>query len=226
MNTDNQLIDQKDVWNTIRRFAGKASLVKIRTDLAHYAARTFEVTGNELYALGTTPPEIKPEVVPQKRGDEAIAVSLLLRVAGQLVSASADLFSDNRQYAAAALLRQLVEVEYLAWAIDERDQDGERWLQSTRHQRKSLFSPSKLRKAAQGKFRCKDYSFHCEFGGHPNPMGVDMLLSDHKQEDQILFTDLLGHAGRIWDHLTRWAHQDPCGEPIVKRSRQMSLRFN
>ena len=226
MNSVVELIDQKDVNDTIRCFAGKASLIQIRIDLAHFAATTFAVVGDELHALGSTSMGIPSGVTLHRARDEAVAVSLLLRVAAQLVSASADLFSDNRHYAAAALLRQLVEVEYLAWAIDERDQDGERWLQSSRSQRKSIFSPAKLREAAQGKFRCKDYSFHCEFGGHPTPMGAAMLLSGHKPKEQVLFTDLLGHTGRIWDYLVQWAHRSTCGEPIVKRSQQMFLRFN
>ena len=68
-------------------------------------------------------------------------------------------------YAAAALVRQLVEVEYLAWAFDARDSDAERWLRSTAEERRDFFAPAKLRKAAQGKFRGKDYGHHCEMGG-------------------------------------------------------------
>jgi hypothetical protein len=44
--------------------------------------------------------------------DQTVAVSVLLRVAGHLISASANLFADGRQYAAAALVRQMVEIEY------------------------------------------------------------------------------------------------------------------
>lgn len=226
INSDDQLINQEDVNDVIRHFAGMASLIKIRTDLAHYTAETFEVAGSEVYALGSAISDTKLKNVPCRQSEEAIAVSLLLRVAAQLASASADLFSDNRHYAAAALLRQLVEVEYLAWAIDERDQDGEHWLKSDRSQRRNHFSPTKLRQAAQGKFRGKDYNFHCEFGGHPTPMGAAMLLTGNKAREQIMFADLLGHAGRIWDHIVRWARQDTCGEPIVKRNRQMSMQFN
>ena len=79
-------------------------------------------------------------------------MSVLLRVAGQLTSASADLFADGRHYAAAALLRQMVEIEYLAWAFETRDGDGERWLRSNQQERQEFFKPAKLRAAAQGKF--------------------------------------------------------------------------
>ena len=157
--------------------------------------------------------------------DEATTVSLLLQISSQLVSAGADLFSDGRNYAAAALLRQMVEIEYLAWAVDVRDQDAIRWLRSDKKQRMAFFSPAKLRKAAKGKFRSYDYSFHCEFGGHPTPVGAAMLLNGNQAEAQILLTDLLGHAGRFWDHLIRWAKRSSHGGPILELSQQMLARF-
>ena len=143
-----------------------------------------------------------------------------------LSPASADLFSDGRIYAAAALLRQIVEVEYLAWAVDVRDQDGSRWIRSDKKQRMTFFSPTKLRKASKGKFRGQDYSFHCEFGGHPTPVGAAMLLNRNQTEVQILLVDLLGHAGRIWDHVVRWAKRSSHGGPILEHSQQMLSRFS
>jgi hypothetical protein len=76
---------------------------------------------------------------------------MILRIGSQLVSASVDLFTDGRTYAAAALTRQLVEVEYLAWAFETRDEDAARWLRSDRAEREAFFTPRKLRLAAQGK---------------------------------------------------------------------------
>jgi hypothetical protein len=66
-----------------------------------------------------------------------------LRISAELVSASTDLFGDGRHYAAAALLRQLVELEYLAWAIETRHEDAEKWLRSSRVERESFFKPAK-----------------------------------------------------------------------------------
>lgn len=80
--------------------------------------------------------------------DETVGVSMILRIASQLVSASVDLFTDGRTYSAAALTRQLVEVEYLAWAFEMRDEDAARWLRSDRAEREEFFKPSKLRQAA------------------------------------------------------------------------------
>ena len=115
-------------------------------------------------------------------------------------------------------------MEYLAWAIETRDRDGERWLRSTKEERETFVKPAKLRQAAQGKFRGKDYGYHCEFGGHPVP-GANILLDGDIATSQLLLSDLLGHVGRIWDHLVRWARRNDLGGPILARSGPMSRRF-
>jgi hypothetical protein len=161
---------------------------------------------------------------PQGHGsDEVVAVSLLLRIASQLTSASADLFADGRTYAAAALVRQIVEIEYLAWAFDTRNKDAERWLRSTREERESFFRPAKLRQDSCGTFRGKDYGHHCELGGHPVPRS-SVLLRDDIACGQLLLSDLLGHTGRIWDHVLDWTEQNTWVAPVVIPFREEMLR--
>lgn len=197
-----------------------------RFELAKFSSDQLRDAGTELHIIGHF---IGPERVrgtsPFGHGnDETVAVSVLLRVGGQLISASADLFADGRQYAAAALLRQMVEVEYLAWAFETRDGDAQRWLRSDQRQRQKFFTPGKLRDAAKGTFRSKDYGYHCELGGHPVPQ-AGILLGGDSAVGQLLLSDLLGHVGRIWDHLVRWARQNENGGPILQRSQAMSIRF-
>lgn len=156
--------------------------------------------------------------------DEIVAVSLLLRIAGQLASASSSLFADGRHYAAAAMVRQMVEIEYLAWAFQTRDKDGEKWLRSTADERRSFFTPAKLRKAANGKFRGEDYGHHCEFGGHPVP-GSAVLLQNSETISQLLIADLLGHTGRIWDHLVGWAAGNDWAVSLQSRQKIMLPRY-
>lgn len=200
--------------------------VASRFQLARTTAETFSSAGTELLAIGQIfgPDRVKGLSPGGNGSDEIVAVSLLLRVAGQLVSASADLFSDGRHYAAAALLRQLVEVEYLAWAFDAKDSDAERWLRSTAEERRDFFAPAKLRKAAQGKFRSKDYGHHCEMGGHPVPRSA-ILLNGDEVTCQLLLSDLLGHTGRIWDHLLDWSANQPWALPIHKRKESMHSAY-
>ena len=197
-----------------------------RHELAMFSAAQFLEVGTELHVLGhIIGSDRASSDSPFGHGnDETVAVSVLLRIASQLISASADLFADGRQYAAAALLRQIVEIEYLAWAFETRDGDGKRWLRSDERTRQNFFKPAKLRTAAQGKFRGKDYGYHCEHGGHPVPQ-AGILLSGDMAISQLLLSDLLGHTGRIWDHLFGWARQNYNGQPILKRAQAMSDRF-
>ena len=82
--------------------------------------------------------------------DECVAVAMLLRIASQLTGGCALLFSKRQHYAAAALLRQLVEVEYLAWAFAANDSDASKWLRSTKREREEFFRPARLRSNSGG----------------------------------------------------------------------------
>lgn len=202
------------------------SQIKIRTSLAKFTSEQFDQVGTVLNLAGhIIGPDRTTGASPFGHGsDEVVAIALLLRIASQLLSASTDLFSDGRPYAAAALLRQMVEIEYLAWAFETRDRDAERWLRSDEQQRQDFFKPSKPRKAAQGRFRSKDYGYHCELGGHPVPTAT-ILFDDDGTNAQLLLSDLLGHAGRIWDHLVGWAR--PRNEAVIlERVPEMLSRFN
>ena len=145
-----QEFDQVDMMSTIRTVADNEALKGHRDELARFAAGTFADAGEKLNKFTTIHRDTKTGNVANETMDEAITVSILLQISSQLVSASADLFSDGRNYAAAALLRQMVEVEYLAWAVDVRDQDGKRWLHSDKKQRMTFFLSSQTEKGSQG----------------------------------------------------------------------------
>src|SRR5258708_5184614 len=104
-------------------------LTEIRNQLARFTSATFATTGQLLHVGGHIIGSDRIEGrSPFGHGsDETVAVSLLLRIGSELVSACVDLFVDGRHYAAAALLRQIVEIEYLAWAFATNDREGERW---------------------------------------------------------------------------------------------------
>jgi len=210
-----------------QKAAVDGSQVSSRHKLARYAAQTFSVAGEELYAVGHIfgSDRVSGESPHGHGNDEIVAVSLLLRIAGQLIAASESLFRDGHTYAAAALIRQMVEIEYLAWAFHTRDKDAERWLRSDAEVRRQFFTPAKLRAAAQGKFRGQDYGYHCELGGHPVP-GAEILFRSEPFTAQLLLSDLLGHAGRIWDHLLGWSAGTEWAVPIHKRREEMYENFS
>ena len=206
--------------------ASDERLVRLRVESARLIAEGFSTVGTELHLaghlLGTNR---RDGLSPFGHGsDEVVAVSVLLRIAGQLVLGSVNLFDQGIPYAAAALLRQLVEIEYLTWAFEARHGDAERWLRSGRHERERFFSPAKLRRAANGKFGTNDYSHHCEFGGHPVP-NVGSLLNGDSSITQLLIADLLGHSARIWNHAIGWANRVPLAEPSLKHHAPISARL-
>lgn len=217
--------DLAKLRSDVKQHAADETLVAMRSELAKFTAKTFGSVGDELHSVGHIFGSDRVNgVSPGGHGsDEIVAVSLLLRIGGQLVSASTDLFADGRHYAAAVLLRQLVEIEYLAWAFQTRDKDAERWLRSTREERQEFFTPAKLRQASDGRFRGKDYGYHCELGGHPVP-GSFILLQDRVEFSQLLLSDMLGHTGRIWDHILDWSEESLWVSPILIRRREEMYR--
>ena len=210
----------------IARSATDPAQIALRMDLARFTAITFREAGLQLHAAG--------HIIGDDRlagrspfghgNDGTVAVAMLLRIGNQLVSASADLISDGRHYAGSALIRQLVEIEYLAWAFETKHEDAARWLRSDREERRNFFTPAKLRSASEGRFRSVDYGFHCELGGHPVP-GSWLLLNDDQVTAQLMLSDCLGHAGRVWDHVVQWAHSNPHGFPILSRAEAMLGKY-
>jgi hypothetical protein len=216
-----------EVKDLIRRNSNDPHLARQRADLGRFAASVFVTTGRELHVVGHFLGSDRAEGrSPWGHGtDETVGISMILRIASQLVSASVDLFADGRTYAAAALTRQVVEVEYLAWAFETRDEDAARWLRSNRDERSAFFTPAKLRQAAQGKFRGLDYGHHCELGGHPIPRGAAALLGEESSVGQLLLSDMLGHAGGIWNHTVGWARDHQDGAPVLSQEKEMAARF-
>ena len=121
-------------------------LVRIRHNLAEYTAIQFLEASSEIAKQNDDESEEK----------YSKAISILLRIGGALISGSNQLFLADNSYAAVALIRQLVEVEYLAWAFENNKQEAERWINSNKEERWHFFSPKKLRAGSGGRFRGVD----------------------------------------------------------------------
>lgn len=150
----------------------------------------------------------------EDKRDSVLAISCLLQVCGELTSASAHLLSGPVHYAGAALLRQVVEVEYLAWSFDNGTRDATRWLRSSKKDRLKFFTPARLREQSDGRFNTKDYGDHCERGGHPVPRSLDLLDGRSPHLAQLFLVDLLTHSWRAWDSVTAWGQN---ADPAVKQ---------
>lgn len=141
-------------------------------------------------------------------GDDAtVGLSTVMQLAGELMAGSAALLQAENRYAAAALIRQLVEVEYLAWAFAESFDEAMSWLRSTREERLEMWQPGHMRKRAAGRFRASDYANHCERGGHPTP-DANYLLPGHVNDPPGLWWfELASHGASIHDYFAEAAQQ-------------------
>jgi hypothetical protein len=211
----------------IRNAALDPDQIMTRLSLAKFTSEVFGRVGTELQVIGHLVGTDKREgLSPFGHGnDSTVAVSMLLLIGSELVSASADLFEDGRHYAASALIRQLVEVEYLSWAFEANNEESSLWLRSNHKERKNFFTPAKLRKAAGEHFRSVDYAYHCELGGHPVP-GSWILLNGDVAYAQLMLSDCLGHSGSIWDHVVGWAKNNSHGIPILSKAQEMFENYS
>jgi len=142
------------------------------------------------------------------RSEELRAVSIVVEIAAELASATVSLLEAGKVYAAAALIRQLVEAEYLIALFATDATAAATWRRSSPEEIRRMFAPKVLRQRAAGIFRDSEYWVHCDLGGHPNPKGI-MLLSSHRLRRgtveyprlEIQWADLCQHLARLWSHV-------------------------
>lgn len=208
-----------DLRETIESASGDDRGEGLRLQLAESLAAAFSAGGQILwvggYLLGA---DRSSGESPFEFGDDAaVGLSTVLLIAGELVSgAVAMLVADNR-YAAAALVRQLVEVEYLAWAFAEDEEEARAWMRSSKEERQRFWQPRHLRERANGRFRGSDYGEHCGRGGHPSPEGV-VLLPGHSTPESIgpiWACDLVMHGLSVWSYALSAAEKVGYGNELA-----------
>jgi hypothetical protein len=146
---------------------------------------------------------------------------------GELAFAAGRMLSDREYYAGAALLRQVVEIEYLTWTFQENSRSPTEWLGSTHEKRMKVFSPAQLRQTSKGRFLSKDYRDHCEQGGHPVARGGILLGGRNAPVAQVLLADLMVHCWRTWDQVVRWSAEFPrASAAVVAYGSQISWRMD
>jgi len=206
--------------------ASDEEIIALRYSLAEFAAATFSGVGKKLHLAGAIiGGDRAAGLSPFHNGsDEVGAVGLVLQISGELAGSATELYKSGKCYAASALLRQVEELEYLSWAFHTRNRDAERWLRSSGDERRQFFTPAKLRAGAQGSFRSKDYEFHCELGGHPVPGAIAPLRGD-VSVTRLMLSDMIGHLGRIWDHIVGWSASSNISEIIQQPHAEMVRKF-
>lgn len=137
------------------------------------------------------------------------------------------LIDANNHYPAYALLRQVVETEFVLWKFSHDPSAIPDWLNSDRDERERTWKPSKIYRSADNDYRQKDYSGHCEMGGHPTPLGTRLASGERSAvAEASVLGDLIGHLRDSWDHVvdaadaldSEWNQSKPC-IPVDARQR-------
>ncbi len=175
-----------------------------REGLCRALAETFRASGKVLWTFGyILGADRRNGESPFGFGSDAtVGLAVVVEIAGELLSGAVTLFTERNLYSGAALLRQIVEVEYLTWAFAEDEEEAMMWLRTTPEERRRMWKPQHLRERSAGRFRASDYHRHCERGGHPTPEGAT-LLAAHTQElwPGLQWFDLAVHGVSAWRYV-------------------------
>jgi hypothetical protein len=135
--------------------------------------------------------------------DRLEGLALVTVTAASLTAGIWHLAQANNMYPAHALLRQLVECEFVLWKFAQGASQSQEWLRSSPEQRRNSWKPATIYRDDNNDFRQKDYGGHCENGGHPTPVGSRMAagIMDLTITKANLFSDSIGHAKDSWRHM-------------------------
>jgi hypothetical protein len=103
------------------------------------------------------------------------AIAAAVQMSGEIARGAVLLLNDNNRYGAAALVRQLVEIEYLLCLFAQDVDEPARWAASDLATVKKEFQPARMRERCGERFRAEEYSSHCQVGGHPRFAGAYVL---------------------------------------------------
>jgi hypothetical protein len=125
--------NQTDLITALEDEEGRASRIACCTDLA--AAMT--KFGQVLWTVGSIvgPDRISGRSPFRFGSDATVGLATVAQVGGQLLDGIKVLLPLDNRYAAMALVRQLVEVEYLAWAFAADQPQAASGLRSNREHR-------------------------------------------------------------------------------------------
>jgi hypothetical protein len=130
-------------------------------------------------------------------------ISAVVEMAAELGAGSVALLEAGLRYAAAALVRQLIEAEYFLSAFVDDISRAAEWFQASPDDIRRNFRPKTMR--ALGGFSDSEYRTHCDHGGHPSPHGQHLLRYGiyliPANEDLLTaaaWGDLAQHLRRVW----------------------------
>lgn len=177
------------VRNKINALVGDPRLVELRTSACIAVSKALDSGATYLH-------------VPAAIGGDARikGLSVVLDIAAELAISTQYLFSEQRWYAGNALVRQIIECEYLLTVFAADPNLAETWLRSSPHELRKWWSPAAMRSRTNGRFADTEYWEHCERGGHPVPSALPFLKGNFMSpfDQRFCWIDLAGHLRRTF----------------------------
>jgi hypothetical protein len=209
--------EARDVRALLDELANDAVSAESRADVCEAIGVALARVGRMLWVMGYMfGLDRKFGTSPFRFGDDrAVGIAMVAQIGGALGKGAALLLNAGNQYGASALIRQIVEVEYLAHAFANEQDEAADWLRVDRKKRLSFWSPGKLRDRAEGIFLPSDCWRHCELGGHPTMQGMALLPEHSGLSVAYLWADLSGHLVSVWHGIvisTEWLLDGPIPE--------------
>ena len=138
------------------------------------------------------------------------AIAAAIQMGGETARGAVLLLRDNNRYGAAALVRQVVEIEYLLCLFAQDSDEPSRWASFDLEAVRREYQPARMRERCGGRFRSAEYASHCQVGGHPRFAG-GYVLPEHVRlgplSDAAVFAagwvDLAQHLVQVW----RWVEE-------------------
>lgn len=196
--------DREDLLGLLRQLGEDETASRDRVALCEAVAAGLARVGAVLWVSGAIvgPHRVSGESRHGFGDERVVGVATVAQIGGELARGAVDLLRSGNRYAAAALVRQLIEVEYLAHAFASEHESASAWLRADRNERRTFWAPQKLRARADGAFIDEHYWSHCERGGHPTTEGMALLPDHSRQMDAaFLWVDLAGHLASVWGHV-------------------------
>ena len=170
---------------------------RLRESTCQELAEAMCATGAVLWAFGA---------VGQPRRSLAVAIQM----GGETGRGAVSLLRDRNRYGAAALVRQLVEIEYLLCLFATDKTEPPRWASMDLDAVRKEYQPARMRDRCGDRFRASEYSIHCQVGGHPR-FAAAYVLPEHVSigrftEDVVFaagWVDLGQHLVAMW----RWVEE-------------------
>jgi len=202
-------MDREEVRQLVDRLGVDPVAAASRLSLCETISQTLGRLGRLLWVVGDIiGNDRKTGASPFGFGDDrTVGVATVAQIGGALSDAVVSLLKAGNLYAASALIRQLVEVEYLAHAFANDHEVAAGWLRANREARLAFWTPGAVRKRAGGYFLASDYWGHCDLGGHPTTEGMNLLPGLIHLSVTVLWADLAGHLARTWENIVLSAQQ-------------------